>query len=85
LSTCAQGSEVMLNGMKWSGHADWLTPHQYSRSLWMVDDYVGGWSKSVPNKTLEFLIVYNSGHLVPYNVPIPVSNRLYRGFLDCAV
>lgn len=67
LSTCAQGSERMLNGMEWSGHDDWLDLNSYKRALWMVDGYPAGWSKSVKN--LDFLIVYNSGHLVPYNVP----------------
>jgi hypothetical protein len=67
LSTCAQGSEQMLNGMDWSGHDDWLDPKAYHRALWMVDDYPAGWSKRVKN--LDFLVVYNSGHLVPYNVP----------------
>ena len=67
MSTCAQGSERMLNGMDWSGHDDWLDPRAYRRALWMVDDYPAGWSKRVKN--LDFLIVYNSGHLVPYNVP----------------
>lgn len=67
LSTCAQGSERILNEMDWSGHSGWLDPKSYRRSLWMVDDYPAGWSKSLKN--LDFLIVYNSGHLVPYNVP----------------
>mmetsp|Transcript_778 Transcript_778/g.1478 ORF Transcript_778/g.1478 Transcript_778/m.1478 type:complete len:392 (+) Transcript_778:802-1977(+) len=67
MSTCAQGSEKMLNGMEWSGSKDWLDPKAYERALWMVDNYPAGWSKTLHN--LDFLVVYNSGHLVPYNVP----------------
>jgi hypothetical protein len=62
LSTCAQGSERMLNGMDWSGQNDWLDLHSYKRAIWLVDDYPAGWSKNVKN--LDFLIIYNSGHLV---------------------
>ena len=76
LSTCAQGSETMLNGMEWSGHSDWLNPKAYSRALWMVNDYPAGWIKSVKN--LDFLIVYNSGHLVPYNVPVQALDLVSR-------
>jgi hypothetical protein len=76
LSTCAQGSERILNGMQWSGQGDWLDPKSYHRALWMVDDYPAGWSKSVNN--LDFLIVYNSGHLVPYNVPVQAFDLVTR-------
>ena len=76
MSTCAQGSETMLNGMEWSGHSDWLDPKAYCRALWMVNDYPAGWSKSVKN--LDFLIVYNSGHLVPYNVPVQAFDMVTR-------
>lgn len=76
LSTCAQGSERILDGMDWSGRADWLNPEVYRRALWMVDDYPAGWSKRVDN--LEFVIVYNSGHLVPYNVPLQALDLVTR-------
>jgi hypothetical protein len=76
MSTCAQGSEQILNGMDWSGHSDWLDPEAYRRALWMVDEYPAGWSKTVNN--LEFLIVYNSGHLVPYNVPVQAVDLVTR-------
>jgi hypothetical protein len=72
----AQGSEQILNGMDWSGHSDWLDPKAYRRALWMVDEYPAGWSKTVNN--LEFLIVYNSGHLVPYNVPVHAMDLVTR-------
>jgi len=76
ISTCAQGSERILDGMKWSGHADWLNPEKYRRALWMVNDYPAGWSKRVNN--LDFVIVYNSGHLVPYNVPVQALDLVTR-------
>ena len=76
LSTCAQGSEEMLNRMDWSGAHDWITPSAYSRALWMVDGQVAGYSKSV--QKLEFVIVMNSGHLVPYNQPAVALDLVTR-------
>lgn len=95
----------MLNGMDWNGARDWLDPHSYTRSLWMVDEYPAGWVKTVQN--LDFLVVYvfivaitmfdsasmhcriltlslivffsyNSGHLVPYNVPVQALDLVTR-------
>jgi hypothetical protein len=68
LSTCAQGTEMLLNQMNWSGHDDWKTA---PRGLWTVDKEPAGYAKSL--KGLDFVVVYNSGHLVPYNQP---SNAL---------
>jgi carboxypeptidase C (cathepsin A) len=73
MSTCAQGSEMLLDGMEWSGSDEWKTA---SRGLWMVDEQVAGYSKS--HQGLDFLIVTNSGHLVPYNVPIPALDLITR-------
>jgi len=73
MSTCAQGSEMLLDDMEWSGADEWKTA---SRGLWMVDEKVAGYSKS--HKGLEFVVVYNSGHLVPQNVPIPALDLITR-------
>jgi hypothetical protein len=76
LSTCAQGSETLLDRMKWSGSADWANPNVYRRGLWMVDGQVAGRAKSL--KRLDFVVVFNSGHLVPYNQPINALDLITR-------
>lgn len=85
MSTCAQGSEVALNEMYWSGRADWLDQDLYDRGLWLVDGEMSGYAKQVEN--LQFVVVYNSGHLVPFNQPrvaLDLVNRLVSStsFLD---
>jgi len=67
------GTELALNAMKWKGQDDWLDA---SRGLWMVDGQQAGWSKELGK--LSFLTVYNSGHMVPYNVPGPAFDMLLR-------
>ena len=62
--------------MDWSGTQDWVDPKVYQRALWMVNDYPAGWSKTLHN--LTFLVVYNSGHLVPYNVPVQALDLVER-------
>ena len=42
----------------------------------MVNEYPAGWVKTVQN--LDFLVVYNSGHLVPYNVPAQALDLVTR-------
>ena len=69
LSTCAQGSEMYLNDMEWDGDTGW---YRASRGLWVTnqgqdDEAVAGYSKE--HLGLSFVVVYNSGHLVPYNQP----------------
>ena len=73
LSTNAQGSEVLLDDMHWSGAKGWRTA---TRGLWMVRDQVAGYAKSY--KGLDFVVVYNSGHLVPNNQPIPALDLITR-------
>lgn len=73
LSTCAQGSEMLLNSMEWSGASEW---NKAPRSLWVVGDDPAGYSKRL--KGLEFLVVYNSGHLVPYNQPVNALDLITR-------
>ena len=62
----AQGSETLLNDMKWSGHEAWKVA---GRGIWILqqDETIAGYVKSFSN--LMFLVVKNSGHLVPYNQP----------------
>lgn len=58
MTTNMVGSELILNGMKWSGKDDWLDA---PRGLWKTNDYPAGWAKE--HKGLTFIVVYNSGHM----------------------
>ena len=75
LSVNAQGSEKLLDAMMWNGVEGWK---KAKRSLWMVENNntVAGYAKSYQN--LDFIIVHDSGHLVPYNVPIPALDMITR-------
>ena len=94
LSTNAQGSEMLLKSIQpaqWSGAAHWLSQ---PRGLWTVDKsgfvtekeknmdgpLVGGYAKE--HQGLTFVVVYNSGHLVPFNVPLPALDLIYRFITD---
>ena len=77
MSTCAQGSEKCLNEMEWSGAGEWKT---VPRGLWMVDGNVAGYAKT--HKGLDFVVVYNSGHLAPNNVPGPALDLITRFVTD---
>jgi pimeloyl-ACP methyl ester carboxylesterase len=83
MTTNMVGSELVLNAMEWSGKEDWLDA---KRGLWMVEStFQAGWAKEHGN--LAFVVVYNSGHMVPYNQPIPAYDLLSRflqkkSFLD---
>lgn len=73
MTTNMVGSELALNEMSWSGAGQWLDAE---RGLWMVNDYPAGWAKEYNN--LSFVVVYNSGHMVPYNRPVPAYDLLLR-------
>ena len=73
LAVNLQGSEQVLNDMTWSGESDWKGADRY---LWMVNGDVAGYVKT--HKNLDMLMVMNSGHLVPYNVPIPALDLINR-------
>jgi carboxypeptidase C (cathepsin A) len=60
LSCNAAGTEKLLNDMQWSGADDWYAT---KRGLWTVNNEPAGYGKSL--KGLDFVVVYNSGHLVP--------------------
>lgn len=77
MSCNAQGSEVLLGGMDWSGAQEWKTA---DRGVWLVDNEPAGYSRSTRN--LEFLVVYNSGHLMPMNQPkraLDLVTRMVNG------
>jgi Serine carboxypeptidase len=75
MTTNAMSSEVLLDAMEWSGAKAWADPTQFSRSLWLpattspsINEHtLGGYIKSYAG--LDFLVVSNSGHLVPFNEP----------------
>ena len=73
MTTNMVGTELALNAMKWSGEKEWLDA---KRGLWMADNYQAGWAKELNN--LTFVVVYNSGHMVPYNRPVPAFDLLTR-------
>lgn len=73
----AQGSETFLDEMEWSGSKGWKTAN---RGLWMVADQVAGYSKV--HKDLAFIVVVNSGHLVPNNVPVQALDLITRFVTD---
>jgi carboxypeptidase C (cathepsin A) len=82
LTTNSVGSELFLDSLDdWSGAAAWKNPEKYRRGLWLPtqeDDQqaVGGYSKEVQN--LKFVIVVNSGHLVPLNRPVVALDLVVR-------
>jgi len=75
LACCAQGSEMLLDSMEWKGQDGWPSA---SRGLWTVDNdrQVAGYSKEHEN--LSFVVVYNSGHLVPFNQPLAALDLVTR-------
>ena len=77
MSCCAQGSEMLLNDMSWSGSKEWKTA---KRGVWLVDDEPAGYARATKN--LEFVVVYNSGHLMPMNQPktaLDLVSRMVNG------
>lgn len=82
MTTNMVGSELILNQMEWSGSYKWKNA---PRGLWMVNGTQAGWAKEYGH--LSYVVVYNSGHMVPYNQPKPAFDlvtRLLTGasFLD---
>ena len=72
--------------VEWSGHAHWIDGHA-TRGLWVVPPETStsefaGYVKesSSQGHLLTFLVVYNSGHLVPHNQP-KVSTDLLTRFI----
>lgn len=76
MTTNMVGTELALNAMDWnSAGRKWLDA---PRGLWKrsSDDYPAGWAKEYKN--LTYTVVYNSGHMVPYNVPDSAYDLLTR-------
>jgi hypothetical protein len=73
MTTNMVGTEKVLNNMDWKGKKEWLDA---PRGLWMTDNYESGWAKE--HDSLTFVVVYNSGHMVPYNQPVPAFDLLER-------
>jgi carboxypeptidase C (cathepsin A) len=75
MTTNMVGTELLLNRMAWSGASNWTDA---PRGTWIVPttNYQGGWAKEYG--ALTFLVVYNSGHMVPYNQPKPSYDLLLR-------
>lgn len=73
MTTCGPATELALDSMQWSGQSNWKMVDQpgAKRGLWRVpgDKHVepAGYVKTYKN--LEFVTVYNSGHLMPTNRP----------------
>ena len=77
LTTCAQGSEMVLDKMEWNGQDEWRTAE---RGLWMVNDEVAGFSKALDG--LQFVVVYNAGHLLPNSNPKQALDLITRFVTD---
>jgi hypothetical protein len=79
MTTNMVGTEMVLNTrLEWHGKEMW---QDAPRGLWKTDymtasEYTGGWAKEYGG--LTFVVVYNSGHMVPYNVPGPAYDLLVR-------
>jgi hypothetical protein len=67
MTTNSQGSELLLDSMVWNGASGWANINEYERGVWLPNEEkkFGGYIKQYQN--LNFLVVYNSGHLVPFN------------------
>jgi hypothetical protein len=81
MTTNMVGSELLLNDMEWKFQSKWLDA---PRGLWMLPEEMrkpheqkqAGWAKEYG--ALSFVVVYNSGHMVPYNQPAPAHDLLER-------
>jgi Serine carboxypeptidase len=82
MTTNVQGSEYLLDHMKWKGAVGWSNPSLYQRGLWIPrygdNTTIGGYMKEYRN--LHFLTVSKSGHLVPFNRP-QIAHELVLRFL----
>lgn len=79
MTTNMVGQELALNQMyNWKLYDHWLDA---PRGLWMDSNSnskhpEAGWVKELGG--LTFAVVYNSGHMVPYNVPSPALDLVTR-------
>ena len=78
MSVNAQGSELLLNKMEWTGKKAWEVA---GRGIWMTkNEGVAGYVKKVAE--LTFIVVKNSGHLVPFNKPMQALDLVERFLQD---
>ena len=73
LLCCHTGTDMLLDSMKWSQTSEWK---HAPRGVWMVDNRPAGYTKSLGN--LEYVTVYNSGHMVYYNQPVRCLDMVRR-------
>uniref|UniRef100_A0A7S3L7Q8 Pheromone-processing carboxypeptidase KEX1 n=1 Tax=Amphora coffeiformis TaxID=265554 RepID=A0A7S3L7Q8_9STRA len=73
LLCCHTGTDILLDSMKWSKADEWKTA---PRGVWMVNNRPAGYTKTLGN--LEFITVYNSGHMVYYNQPVHCFDMVHR-------
>jgi hypothetical protein len=72
LNCNALGTEAYLREMEWPGQQAW---RQAPRALWRAGGEAAGYVKSVHN--LSFVVVLNSGHLVPMDQPRAALDLVY--------
>lgn len=78
MSVNAQGSELLLNKMEWTGKKAWEVA---GRAIWMTkSEGVAGYAKQIAD--LTFIVVKNSGHLVPFNQPKQALDLVERFLQD---
>lgn len=84
MSCNAAGTEQVLNKLQWHGADHWYTA---PRGLWVSNEteqvQPAGYVKQ--HKNLQFIVVYNSGHLVPYNKPATALDLITRFLRDEAM
>jgi hypothetical protein len=79
MTTNTVGTEMVLNErLEWYGKKKWADA---KRGLWKTnygtdDELPAGWVKEYG--PLTYAVVYNSGHMVPYNVPVAAYDLLVR-------
>lgn len=75
LSACSNfiGTSAWLDAMEWHGRDAWLSATRY---LWKLGPHNAGYYKS--EGRLGFLVVRNSGHMVPMDRPKEALDLVYR-------
>ena len=67
------GTEKVLDKLKWSGQKEWLNTKP---GIWTVEGKTAGYIRSYLN--LKYLLVINTGHMVPLNNPIAALEMLSK-------
>ena len=69
------GTETALRELQWSGKDTWGKAHP---GVWQVKHQPAGYSRQYRN--LQFLVVLNSGHMVPMDQP-EIALEMFKTFL----